>query len=169
MKLTDRRLMENRQQMERVRSRRLSEFKQKHRKLAEEIESSSYQDRYKTIMGVEWAWPDTDTIYFYSSVLWQMKAVDKAVCHIPKNVKYKGRYKRAHQQSVATPEWRDKEAIASVYLDRDVANAIHGKGKYHVDHIVPVQGKHVSGLHNEFNLRVVEASENMSKGNSHKP
>lgn len=41
--------------------------------------------------------------------------------------------------------------------------------KWHVDHIVPLKSKLVSGFHNEFNLAVITATENMSKGNRHWP
>jgi hypothetical protein len=55
------------------------------------------------------------------------------------------------------PSWADREAIAEFYRNCP-------KG-YHVDHIIPLRGKYVSGLHVLENLQYLPAKENMSKGN----
>jgi hypothetical protein len=59
------------------------------------------------------------------------------------------------------PKWANNDAIAAVY---DQSSDGH-----HVDHIVPLQGKNVSGLHVAANLRVVPAHENSSKYNKYEP
>lgn len=58
----------------------------------------------------------------------------------------------------ATPIWADEDAINLVYL-----NCPSG---YHVDHIIPLQGTHVSGLHVHTNLQYLSAKENIQKSNS---
>ena len=53
------------------------------------------------------------------------------------------------------PPWADIEKIKQIYLSCP-------KG-WHVDHIVPLKGKNVSGLHVETNLQHLPAVENMQK------
>jgi hypothetical protein len=66
-----------------------------------------------------------------------------------------------------TPLWLtpvDFERIQNVYKLAELQTKITGE-LWHVDHIIPLNGKNVSGLHVPSNLRAVRASENMLKNN----
>ena len=58
----------------------------------------------------------------------------------------------------ATPSWANVEVIADIYK----AAAKEGK---HVDHVIPLQGKTVCGLHVETNLQLLSPKDNLIKGN----
>jgi hypothetical protein len=72
--------------------------------------------------------------------------------------------KRRASKLKASPIWADQEQIRLIYAYRSFLEKSTGI-KHHVDHIVPLQNKYVCGLHNEFNLRVVTAKENLRKKN----
>lgn len=56
-----------------------------------------------------------------------------------------------------TPSWANQKKIKEIY-----ANCPEG---HHVDHIIPLQGEKVSGLHVETNLQYLTAEENLKKSN----
>ena len=56
-----------------------------------------------------------------------------------------------------TPRWAEMKTIEEFYK-----NCPDG---WHVDHVVPLQGRTVSGLHVLNNLQYLPAQENLSKGN----
>lgn len=72
---------------------------------------------------------------------------------------------RQTRQKNAMPDWANIEAIKAIYRQSGWASRISGV-KHHVDHYYPLKSDIVCGLHNEFNLRIVPAYVNLSKGNS---
>jgi hypothetical protein len=64
-----------------------------------------------------------------------------------------------------TPKWltkSDYDAIREFYISAKELEKIFGI-KYHVDHIIPLKGKSVSGLHVAWNLLLLTATENLKK------
>lgn len=62
-----------------------------------------------------------------------------------------------------TPPWADLKAIRKIYEESTRLTTETGL-EHHVDHIIPMRGKLVSGLHIAENLRVLPGPENLAKG-----
>lgn len=63
----------------------------------------------------------------------------------------------------ATPDWLTEEHLEDIEWCYWLAG--HDSENLHVDHIVPLQGNNVCGLHVPWNLRVILAKDNLSKSN----
>jgi hypothetical protein len=71
---------------------------------------------------------------------------------------------------VAKPKWLSAEQmkeIHEIYKDMRTRNRVAGKIEYHVDHVVPLNGETVCGLHVPWNLEVVKAKDNIAKSNAY--
>ena len=73
--------------------------------------------------------------------------------------------KRRHRD--ATPKWLtadEKLSMRQLYIQARKLTAVTGE-QYVVDHIVPLRGNDVCGLHVPWNLRVITQEENLKKSN----
>lgn len=67
----------------------------------------------------------------------------------------------------AMPKWLTKEErdfIISLYKHAKYIEKMFGI-KCHVDHIIPLRGENVCGLHVPWNLQILTAEDNLKKGN----
>jgi len=97
------------------------------------------------------------------------RADNKKHEHTPtgKAIKKRNNALRDSRNRQATPKWLTKEQkqqLADIYEHMRDCRAVTGED-YHVDHIIPLRGENVCGLHVPWNLQVLPADVNMSKSN----
>lgn len=72
--------------------------------------------------------------------------------------------KRRVAKLKAQPAWQNDQPLQVIYEQCHRLSDIIGI-QYHVDHIIPLRGRGVCGLHVPWNLQIIPAEENLSKGN----
>lgn len=96
---------------------------------------------------------------------WVSKNKDKVSSYVKKwrknNLEYDAFRAATYRAEKAnrTPSWANKIGIKEFYLSCPTG--------FHVDHIIPLRGKLVSGLHTLENLQYLPAKENLAKRNKY--
>lgn len=76
--------------------------------------------------------------------------------------------KRHADKLQRTPAWADMKKIRKVYEEARVMSLMMDE-PWHVDHVIPLRGRKVSGLHVHNNLQILPGVENVRKGNRFEP
>lgn len=71
--------------------------------------------------------------------------------------------KRRANKRNAIPAWADLQAIKAIYVEAK-RRSMAGES-VHVDHVIPLAGKNVCGLHVHINLQIIPSVDNLKKGN----
>ena len=88
------------------------------------------------------------------------RANNKDIINFHTNKRYTAKKQRL-------PAWLTEENLKQIQVMYTLATSLNKSTgiQWHVDHIIPLQGKNVSGLHVPENLQVIQGSLNSKKGN----
>ena len=110
---------------------------------------------------------------FYSQKFneWYLKNHDKIIEYRKKNRNLRNATQAARRSRKlqATPRWvgkAERDQIRAMYAEAERLSRETGV-LHHVDHIYPLKGKNVSGLHVFENLQILKYVDNIKKSNKH--
>jgi len=130
--------------------------KNKHKELSKNLEwKYNNLERYKEI-GKEHYRANKDR---HKSLMQQHYHANKGM-YRAKDAKYRA------TKLKATPAWANLEQIKRIYIACASISERTGV-EHHVDHIIPLQGETVCGLHVEKNLAIIPAQMNLQKSNTY--
>ncbi|KKL97025.1 hypothetical protein LCGC14_1838570 [marine sediment metagenome] len=112
------------------------------------------QQAYMEVYSKEYYERNKDSIK-EASRYWRQNNPDKAASY---------REIRNQYLKERTPRWANLDKIKEIYLERDRLIVETGV-QHHVDHVIPLNGKCISGLHIHTNLQILTAAANLNKSN----
>lgn len=128
---------------------RLKEYRKAYGKKWRELKREELREYHR-----KWSALNVETVRAKNKA-WKQANPDKRAAQV------RGRQARLAR---AYPSWANKELIGAFYERARELTLLTGIA-HHVDHIVPLRSPIVCGLHNEFNLQVLSAIENVKKHN----
>jgi hypothetical protein len=138
------------------------------------LKKKQYQEknREKILKDKKKYYEENKEQYLESNANWKKQNIEKAkklveIWHKNNHTKVIAiRSKRRAAKINASPSWLNDEHKRKIEILFNEAALLSERGfKHHVDHIVPLQGKKVCGLHVPWNLRVIPANINIKKKN----
>lgn len=137
----------------------MAEYYQKNKESIKESQKEYYQKNKPAIIDKKVAWNKSNPEKFKATQA-------KYAKNNPEKFAIKASTRRASLLK-ATPKWLTEADIVRMNAKYQLAamfNEYTGE-EWHVDHIYPLKGKEVCGLHVPSNLRVIPWLENVKKGN----